>query len=710
MRAPVLAVLLSSFAVAAAAQQPASSQDDPTVRVKLPTLTVTADKEPEDVQQAPVSATVVGEDTLEDAGIRTISGAAVYAPNTHFNEFSARKLSNAYFRGVGASPTNPGVATYIDGVPQLNTNSSNIDLIDVQQVEFIRGPQSPLFGRNSLGGLINVTSRRPSLAEWSGDVTAPFGNFATRELRATASGPVVGGRLGAGFAFGYAARDGYTVNSITGNDVDFRSGISLKGQLLWTPADHWEARVIVSGERARDGDYGLADLATLRASGNRTARDFEGRTWRDIVAPTLQVRRTGRTIDFSSTTGLVRWETSDLTDLDYSPLPLITRANDERDLQFTQELRVASSRDAAFDFGAMQLRWQAGVLFFTQNYEQVATNTFTPFVLSPFLGFEVQQTSPDAALDDRGVGVYGRGTFAFGNRLEATVGLRGDRESKTATLNTFFTPAIAPASAIAPERTFSDVSPHFSVAYHLTPDRQLAYGSVSRGFKAGGFNAASLPGSEAYDVEHSWNYEAGVKNLWYDGRLSLNAAVFFLTWEDLQVNVPNPFVPGQFYISNAAGATSKGFELELNTRLLPGCDFFGGFGYTDAIFDEGSVSSGIDVGGNRLANAPRYTADFGGQYSAPITMAINAFARAEVLFRGSYSYDDANTAGQDAYSLTNVRVGVRGETLSIEAFVRNAFNTEYVPVAFAYPGLAPSGFIGESGNPRTFGVQVRVGF
>ena len=99
-----------------------------------------------------------------------VSDAAIYAPNVYFADFTARKLSNPRFRGIGSSPANPGVATYIDGVPQLNTNSSSIELIDVAQIEFVRGPQSALFGRNALGGLINITSVKPSLTDWSGEV------------------------------------------------------------------------------------------------------------------------------------------------------------------------------------------------------------------------------------------------------------------------------------------------------------------------------------------------------------------------------------------------------------------------------------------------------------------------------------------------------------------------------------------------------------
>src|ERR1700737_3478657 len=145
-------------------------------QITLPPVTVTAQKEPADPQQLPVSLTLVPLDTLWNGGLTTIGDASIYAPNTYFSDFTARKLSNPRFRGIGSSPANPAVTTNIDGVPQLNTNSSSIEFLDVTQVEFVRGPQSALFGRNTLGGLVNVTSARPSSTKWTGSAVVPFGN------------------------------------------------------------------------------------------------------------------------------------------------------------------------------------------------------------------------------------------------------------------------------------------------------------------------------------------------------------------------------------------------------------------------------------------------------------------------------------------------------------------------------------------------------
>ncbi|MEZ5287620.1 MAG: TonB-dependent receptor [Vicinamibacterales bacterium] len=547
----------------------ASAQQDP--RVTLPTVVVTAQKEPTDIRDVPGSVTAVTDDTIEAAGVRIVSDAALFAPNTFFTEFTARKSSNPRFRGLGASPANPAVTTYIDGVPQLNVNSSSIELLDVSQIEFVRGPQSPLYGRNALGGIINVTSARPSLTAWTGTIVAPFGNANAREVRGAVSGPL-GDTVAVGFSLGRQARDGYTTNDVTGNDLDSRSATFGKAQLMWVPQQNWEARVLVSAERDRDGDYGLVDLGLARSQPFHVQRDFEGYTHRDVRSTTVMLRGEGDRVTFTSSTGFVSWQTEDATDLDYSPLPLATRNNREEALQFTQEIRAASPMNAPLPLtDTIALKWQAGVMLFTQGYDQVAANTLSPFVLSPFIDFPVRQVSPEAALDDLGVGLFGQATFTIASVVDLTVGGRFDRENKEAMLRSYLDPALAPEAVVNDERSYSNTSPQVAVSYRPHAE-VMDYSSVSQGFKAGGWNPASLPGSEAYDEERAWHFETGVKAGFGGGRVSAAAAFFHVGWDDLQLNVPNPFVPGQFYIANVGRAKSWAWNSSW-PRVLPGVVF-----------------------------------------------------------------------------------------------------------------------------------------
>src|SRR6185295_6289066 len=183
-------------------------------------------------------------------------------------------------------------------------------------------------------------------AKWTGTLSVPFGNHASWAVRGGASGPV-SDKVSLGVSFAQVNREGFTVNDVTGNDLDRRDAFSAKGQVLWIPNNAWEARVIFTGERARDGDYGLNDVASLRANPFHAARDFEGHTDRDVIGTTIQTRRVGGPIVFSSTSGFLNWKTQDVTDLDYTPQPLLTRDNTEKDFQFTQEVRFASAENRA---------------------------------------------------------------------------------------------------------------------------------------------------------------------------------------------------------------------------------------------------------------------------------------------------------------------------------------------------------------------------
>jgi iron complex outermembrane receptor protein len=685
------------------------AQATQTPTITLPTVIVTAQKEPADIKAVPASVTAVTDDTIASAGIRVVSDAAFLAPNTVFTEFTARKVSNPRFRGIGASPANPAITTYIDGVPQLNSNSSSIELLDVDQIEFVRGPQSPLFGRNTLGGIVNISSTKPSTSSWTGSVIAPFGSFGSKEVRGTISGPV-GGKAAISVAAGKQQREGYTTNTITGNDLDFRDGTFAKAQLLLTPAQNWEARVIYSHERDRDGDYALGDLGAIRQNAFTVARNFEGFTNRDINGTTFNLRGSGERMAIDATTGFVKWNTEDATDLDYTPLPLATRNNQEEDFQFTQEIRIASPENAPTAIGDnVMLKWQGGVAFFKQNYEQVAVNNLAAFVLSPQIPFPVAMTSPQSAIDSTGVGVFGQGTLTFNDKADLTLGLRFDHESSDATLNTFFSPAIAPPNNVAADDSFSDVSPQFAFGYRMTAD-SMAYASASRGYKAGGFNPAALPGSEAYGEEHAWHIEGGVKSTLAGGKVSASAAVFHINWDDLQLNVPNPFVPGQFFIANVGSARSRGMEFELTARPHRSIDLFATLGITSARFAAGTLAGGVDVGQNKIPYTPEYTALVGAQVNRAVNSRVSLYGRGELALSGAYEYDEANTARQDAYGLLNLRGGARGKYLFAEAWVRNALDKWYVPIAIPYPGFAPSGFIGENGRPRTFGVSAGVTF
>lgn len=684
------------------------AQEEP-ANEALADLIVTGQKTPTSLQEAPLSETAVSADVIQSADVRMIQDAVKFAPNTFINEFTARKLSNPFFRGIGGSPLNPGVTTYFDGVPILHGNAANLNFLNVEQIELVRGPQSTLFGRNNLGGLILVNSADPE-EFWTGQTVASVGDYSMFDVRATASGPL-SDTAGVSVSGGYETRDGYHVNQVTGHDVDTRSSRFGKVRFLLQPTEDLTMRLTVSGESSHDGDYGLNDLAALRLRPYIVNRDFEGSLERDAVLASLDLRYNMGSVDFTSLTGYLNWKTSNITDLDYSAAPGITRRDEEEGDQFTQELRFSSAADSPMIIGnGAGLSWQAGLFLFTQDYAQAATNQINP----PFGGpvpFPFATTTT-ADLEDFGLGLYLHGTLRLADRLDLTAGVRGDYEEKEAAVGAFNS---AP-SVLGPARNqflsdeYTSVSPTFAAGLDLTGNLRL-YTTAAQGYRAGGFNPLSPNGFNSYEEETSWNYEGGLKGKWQDGRVQASAAFFYTHWDDVQINVPNPTIPSGYYVDNLGRAASKGIELDLRLRPCENFSAYAAFGVVDTAFLSGSLGgNGNLIDGHKLPYAPDYTASTGAEVSFPVgESGLELYARGDVSWIGQYVYDISNTLGQDAYTLADFRLGLRKEAWFLEGWVRNAFDEVYVPIAFPFQ-LAPSGYLGENGAPATFGLRFGLEF
>jgi hypothetical protein len=267
-----------------------------------------------------------------------------------------------------------------------------------------------------------------------------------------------------------------------------------------------------------------------------------------VVSTTVLTRREGGRIVVSTTTGFVRWTTHDLTDLDYTPLPLITRDNSEQNAQFTQEVRFASAANAPTQLGEAAPPEVAGrrrplhpELRAGRGQQLLTVRTLAVPRVPRESAF-----SPVSARRQR-VGAFGQGTVTIRQRLDVTLGARVDYESKEGPLDTFYAPAIAPPMRVNATRTFSNVSPQAALAI----DSRMDGVRFGRPWLQGGRFQPGVSSRQRV-VRRGAHVErrGGVKTSWAGGRVSANAAVFYIDWNDLQLNLPNLNVPGQFYIAN----------------------------------------------------------------------------------------------------------------------------------------------------------------
>ncbi len=720
------AAWLAALVVVAFSGAAARAQDDERAAPGVETVVVTADRIPELLLDAQSSVTSVESPTLEAADARSTAQAAQRAPNVDYVEFSARAISNPQFRGVGGSTTNPGVTTYLDGVPQLSADTSSQELLDVERVELVRGAQGTLYGRNTLGGVVNVATVLPDGA-WHAEADATYGAFDRVEVRGAVGTPLFCERCGFRAAYGLSQRDGYVTNLVTGHSLDDRAAQLYRVRGAFDLGDRWEARLAVHGEFADDGDFAIGDLAEVRRDPDHVRHDFEGHTGRDLQAETLTIRRPGEALTLESITGVVHHGASESTDLDATEAPDLTRRNRRNGVQFTQELRAFTTEPT--DLGSdWAVAAQGGVFGFAQGNDQQVVNFIAPsylvesggIALPPPLAealdeaLEPAQDRTRASLDDAGLGGYAQATLAFRDTCDATVGLRYDGERKHASIDSVTAvvlgarelPVVGPAH-VDDARAFGAVTPRFIVGASPTPGTRL-YGSAASGYRAGGFNPVAPPGSTSYDEEHSWSYELGAKATVLERRLEANAALFRIDLDDLQLNVPLAGSPGRFYVDNAGRARTQGVELEVFARPLERLRLDGSLGYLDASFRGGSSDAGADVSGNRLPFADRLTSFLAAQYELPLGGGWRAGVRGEWVRRGDYFYDAANTERLGAYDLFNVSAWLADDWLTVRLAARNLGDERVVAVAIPYS--TPSGFAGEVSAPRTLGVSVSVRF
>jgi iron complex outermembrane recepter protein len=704
---PLLLPLLSSVCLALLAPDPAAqgAPSSPPVAPStlpaseeipaLPDTVVTARKWKEEAQKVPQSLFVFDEEDLGDAGIESMRDASFLVPNLFLNEFSSRRLSFPTMRGIGSGQGDPAVTTYIDGVPQLSTSSTNLALLDIERIEFLRGPQSTLYGRNALGGIIHIIPRSPSLTR-EFDAGYTFGNHGLQEFRAAGGGALVGDDLLFRLSVLDASRDGYTTNDFTGHDVDFRDAFSTRGSLLWAPADEdWDLRLALHTERSRDGGFVLSDLEGLRDRPHHLSQDFEGRTERDLFAPAVTWTYHGDEVEVTSVSAFQDLEIYGTADFDFSIFDLVRRETIESLRYFNQEIRVSSAGDEAGP------RWLVGVNFFTAESERSGATEFRPGVPPPMTaGID----TASGEFDDWGAALFAQATVRPVEKIDLGLGVRFDHEDKEVDLRRTFEMGGMTVSddRLSLDEDYDEFVPQVSLSREMT-ENTLAYLSFARSFKAGGFNLTAPTGSFAFEPETSWTWEVGTKTSWFEDRLQWNFAAFHIDWEDMQLSLFDAAVGG--FVDNAGEATSMGFETELRARPRSGLEVFAGFGYTDTEFDEYVDVYGTDVSGNSLAFAPETTWSLGTTLSGGPDEEHRWFLHGEVTGVGTY-YFDAGNREDESYTLLNFRAGVARPHWRLEAFVRNAFDEEYVTVAFQPNPADPTAFVGECGTPLTCGISL----
>ncbi|MEM8613183.1 MAG: TonB-dependent receptor [Cyanobacteria bacterium P01_H01_bin.105] len=668
-------------------------------------IIVTAERTPEDVQDVPISITAITEQEIEDADITSLEDIARNTPNFTFFPSGDRSFGLYSIRGLSntsAISNRDPVDFYVDGVPYNFAAFIDFDLPDLERVEVLRGPQSVLYGRNALAGVVNLITRQPTdTFEFSG--VASYGNYNDLDLRASVSGPIIEDELFFRLSGNYGSRDGYLRNTLLDDGVNEQSGGNGRGRLLWTPSDNLEIALNASFNNYQDG---ANSYVILNSEPFETEQNIDG--FNDLVSDdqSLRVAYTHPDFRFTSITNR-RFSKNDVEfDGDYTAADAFVVDIDAlENTVFSQELRLQSPETVE------RFEWILGGYYESNQFDSVNNGLINGNDIATIFGptFPLPPGSiniANAEANSDTFAVFGQVSYRPIDALTLTTGLR--YESTNSTLERFdrtiTIPGLPDTTLISLdeiEQNGDELLPRFAAEYRFSSDL-MAYGSITRGYRPSGVNLG--PGDEAsatFDAERSWNYEVGLKSSWLDDRLAVNLALFHTPVDNFQI-LQFDLIGNSF--TDNADVSITGFELEARATPVTGFDIIAGFGLTDAEFTNfTNPFTGADAEGNNLQFSPDVTYNLALQYRSP----QGVFGRLELQGLGTTFFDDANTIKQEPYAIVNARLGYEFDNTGIYLFGNNIFDQEYIQQAFTFP---PFGTIASYGIPANYGVQVRMRF
>lgn len=700
---------------------------------------VTATRREEEIIRVPTSISSLSSRQLENTRTWGLNGLSALVPNYYYQELGVPFQQIQSIRGIMAFSENPAVATYIDDVNNLDILANGFMLTDVERIEVLRGPQGTLFGRNAMGGVINIITKQPSNTT-SGFAEISAGNLALQRYAGGFKTPLVKDKLFLGINGLYQSTDGYLVNDTTGTGA-IEEGIqgqkvggekNLYGNLSlrWLPSTKFSLAFNAKVQRDWSDNTGFfvsqTDYDQAFESPEKIALRRIGDHERIIWNTSLVAKYLAEDFTLTSITAYQNIALS-FKDIDFAGFPGFFHSFYQAEIGellppqevLSQEFRITSDTQK-------RLTYTAGLYGFSQVGFEPSTNTAyeLPLPFATFLGY------PNGASfvsrnksDNYGFAGYGELGYELTSKLKATAGIRYDYESRKSIFNGFgdailadgvVTDFVADTTASG---TYSAFSPKIALAYALT-EQSNAYVSYSRGFRAGGVNAQRFPpgpdAEQTFDPEFSDNFELGYKAYLANQRVSLRASAFWISWQDLQFfNVLSPLI---FTRDNVGDASSRGIELEVSAIPVKGLQLDANLGLNKTEYGEFDLirtnfltqeNTTTPIGGNALANAPSSTLFLAAQYELPLGKKLRASFRGETRTIGEYFTDIQNNIRQPSYTLLNSRIGLVWGNYSLFFWGQNLTDTTYL--AFGTTDSS-SGVSIRTAAPRTLGFTLSAKF
>jgi len=739
------ALLAPGLAYAQDATTPSQAEASST----LDDIIVTAQKKQESLQNVPISVDVVGGETLDRLSLSNFDELSGKIPN-----FSVRKSGSTSLisiRGIGSGGDRgfeQSVGMFVDGVFAGRDQQFAVPFFDLARVEVLKGPQSILFGKNTIAGAVNITTAGPT-TEPRASLTAEYETEAReRVLAGYVSGPLtetLRGRLAARVS----RNDGYLFNTLTNRDERTSEDALIRASVEWEPRDTLRVNAKYEhGDVNRVGspfqllsfgayknvltafDPKIEDRLDRQSSSGRFLNDAE-----EIQSDNFALEVDKELGDFvlTAVTGYSSFDTKQTNDADGTSIPLIAYRQSEEFRQFSQELRLESPVSDRFEY-TLGAFYQRGT-YFTDPRLDVDGSLLGTVKVASQRTFDQTSTIWSA---------FAEGKWHLNDAFTVVGGLRYTNEDKSAfKQNTVLkfgtqTPETSPmvlavSKAVLGsvnfsadlDRSESNLSPSLALQYG-DADRGMAYFKVTQGFKSGGFDVADQSGlSLEYQGEEATAYELGWKTRLADNRAEVNLAIFRTDFEDLQVSA---FDGVRFLTTNAAAARSQGVEVNGRWQITPALYFTGSAAYTDATYQNytgavctaeqkaaftGPGSCLQDLSGRPLFASSRWSSNVNLEHVAGLPNGLTLQSNLGVNYRSKHylATDLAEASLQDGYASVDAGVAVVSESNRWRAglVVKNLTDERamgYVMNVPIFSGARVASII----PPRTFGFSVTVNY
>ncbi len=768
-----LLLALGGALPASAADAPAPAEEAPPLASSLPDkadtalgkVTVTARRREEDSQKVPTPITVLGGETLETQRISRVQDLQQVLPSVNVAYIHARQSSVAV-RGIGNNPASDGLegsaGIYLDNVYLGRPGMAVFDLLDIEQLELLRGPQGTLFGKNTTAGVLNISTRAPTFtAERTVEVSG--GQDGYFQGRGTVSGPL--GETLAGRLSAYRTRDdGYIKNIHDDNYLNGGERQGARGQLLFEPNEDFSLRWIAdyNEEDSSNGSmvvYGAAERFWQRAAlvGASPLRDPQRRKVNINGRQHVSVHQGGSSLEanwnlaggyrLTSISAYRYWHFTPANDEQLNVSAINDTGVEVHDRQFSQEIRLASPTGGAFDY-------VVGAYAFRQNLGNKTFTSYGPLADLYLLGANLgalndTYSKANGKIETDSFALFAQGTWHLTERLDFTAGLRGTYEEKNAKVERFAPLGGAAVGGVgAAVRNgqlgaydSGDLSQYnfapsalLSLSYQFSDDL-LGYASLSHGEKSGGVNLAvgSAPSAGADSLlvgpERANDAELGLKSTLFDRRLLLNANLFWTGIHGYQATTLYQ-APGSTQLvqvlANAGSVRSRGLEFEATALPLRGLTLNFNGSYNDVTYlsfkdapcpaevsTRPGAQSSCDLTGQRVVGASKWIANLNGEYQWRLDDRFQPYVSASYAYRSAAegTLDNSDLSKIDGYALVNLAAGLRSDLgdgqLDTSVWLKNAFDKDYYLSAFA---SINGSYTASVGQPRTLGVSLRYDF